>query len=176
MNNIQIKPKRMETGSLHGSLKPLSFLIGKWSSISGKGSYPTIQPFNFDTELEFSFIGQPMLNYKWSSWHPIRRTPMHQESGFLRIKPGTCEIALLAAHNFGITTLEIGVVEEKLITLYCDNSQINRIPFAKEPHVTGLKRTITYNEESQQLEMLMWMATTNTPDLTHHLAMIFEKV
>ncbi|KAK9732432.1 THAP4-like, heme-binding beta-barrel domain [Popillia japonica] len=89
----------METGSLHGSLKPLSFLIGKWSSISGKGSYPTIQPFNFDTELEFSFIGQPMLNYKWSSWHPIRRTPMHQESGFLRIKP------------------EIGVVEEKLITL-----------------------------------------------------------
>ncbi|KAI4466648.1 thap4 protein [Holotrichia oblita] len=166
----------METGSLHNALKPLSFLIGKWTSTNGKGSYPTIQPFEFGTDLEFSFIGQPMLNYKWISWHPTKRTPMHQESGFLRIKPGTCELALLVAHNFGITTLEMGTVEGKSIALYCDKSQINRIPFAKEPHVTGLKRTITYDEETQQLEMLISMATTNTPDLTHHLAMTFKKL
>ncbi|GJQ82711.1 hypothetical protein Trydic_g19722 [Trypoxylus dichotomus] len=162
--------------ALPSSLRPLTFLIGKWSSITAKGFYPTIQPFEYKEELEFSFNGQPMLNYKSSTWHLVKQTPMHLESGFLRIKPGTNEIALLAAHNFGITTLEEGIVKENCVILRCSESHISRISFAKQPFVTQLNRVFTYHEETGILEVVVSMATTNTPELTEHLAVTYKKM
>jgi hypothetical protein len=42
-----------------------------------------------------------MLNYRSFSWHPEKKNPMHQESGFVRIKPGTDQVSMIVAHNFG---------------------------------------------------------------------------
>lgn len=99
----------MLQSSVHEAVKPISWLLGKWISDNGNGSYPTIQPFSYNEEIEFTTIGQPMLNYVATTWHSEKKTPMHLERGFLRIKPGTNQLAFMIAHNFG-----------KLLLLLCN--------------------------------------------------------
>jgi hypothetical protein len=42
----------------------LSWLIGKWKG-EGCGTYPTIKPFEYVEEVEFSNDGIPFINYKY---------------------------------------------------------------------------------------------------------------
>lgn len=86
---------------IHEALKPISWLIGRWVGQNGVGEYPSISPFAYCEEIEFSSMGQPLLNYTSRTWHAEKKTPMHCESGFLRIKPGTDEVAFMVSHNFG---------------------------------------------------------------------------
>ena len=72
------------------ALTPIKWLIGRWQSISALGTYPTIDPFTYCEEIRFVSYGQPLLNYSSVSWHPVKKSPMHLESGFLRIQPGIC--------------------------------------------------------------------------------------
>ena len=63
-------------------VEPLSWLLGTWRcEKGGQGKYPTIKPFNYGEELNFTNVGQPMLNYSSISWHPEHKFPMHQETG-----------------------------------------------------------------------------------------------
>lgn len=83
-------------------IEPMAWLIGTWRCENiGAGKYPTVNDFKYGEELTFAYAGKPMLSFSSFSWHPEKKTPMHQESGFLRIKPGTNEVSLLVAHNFG---------------------------------------------------------------------------
>ena len=56
---------------------------------------------NISLQLNFECVGQTMLNYRSFSWHPEKKFAMHQESGFLRIRPGTNMVSFILAHNFG---------------------------------------------------------------------------
>lgn len=87
--------------ALHAALRPLVWLVGKWTGKSGVGEYPTISSFKYIEELEFTSHGQPLLNYTSRTWHAEKKNLMHCESGFLRIKPGTNEVAFMISHNFG---------------------------------------------------------------------------
>ena len=100
MNNI---PTGVQVGTLPELVKPLSWLLGTWRCENiGNGMYPTLgKEFNYGEEITFSNIGQPMLNYQSFSWHPEKKNPMHLETGFLRIKPGTNNVSFLLSHNFG---------------------------------------------------------------------------
>lgn len=98
----------MQAGPIHPALEPLEWLIGKWRAVRTMGTYPSIKPFSYEEELDFVSLGQPMLNYASISWHSTNFNPMHLESGYLRIKPGTKEVSFMVAHNFGITSLEEG--------------------------------------------------------------------
>ena len=89
------------------ALKPLQWLEGSWRCEKSVGSFPTISDFSYGEELRFEFGGQPMLNYSSNSWNFEKKSPMHRESGFLRIKPGTFEVSLLVAHNFGNKFLNV---------------------------------------------------------------------
>nr|CAH7735078.1 unnamed protein product [Callosobruchus chinensis] len=106
----------MRPGKIHDSLNPLKFLIGTWKSVSAKGAYPTISPFTYCEEISFESLGQPMLNYTSKTWHPEKGNPMHLESGYLRIFPGS-NISFMVAHNFGLTTLEEGELFKEI--QYC---------------------------------------------------------
>lgn len=161
----------MQRGNLHPALEPLSWLIGKWKSVKAEGSFPTIKPFSYCEELEFSSYGQPLLNYHSSTWHPQKLCPMHLESGFLRISPGSTRVAFMVAHNFGLTSLEEGNVAERCLQL--KSSGIQRMGFAKDPAVVEICRQLKLNDHSQ-LELTMSMATANTP-LTKHLEAVYEK-
>ncbi|XP_019870599.1 peroxynitrite isomerase THAP4-like [Aethina tumida] len=158
--------------SVHEATKPLSWLLGKWKSVSANGSYPTINPFSYCEELTFTTIGQPMLNYNSVTWHPTEKRPMHLESGYLRIKPGTNEVAFMVAHNFGLTSLEEGTVDNK--KLNTSSTQIGRMSFAKDPAVIGIQRTYTLNDEGK-LELVLAMETENI-GLKEHLRVLYEKI
>jgi len=80
-----------------------------------------------------------MFNYTAQSFsNSDLKKPMHRETGFLRVKPGTDEITLLSTHNFGLTTIECGkIFDDKTIIL--DSTNIGRIKEAKIPHVTQVQ-------------------------------------
>merc|ERR1719462_717026 len=147
-------------------IEPLSWLIGTWRCENdGKMDYPTKKPFDYCEEISVTNVGQPMLNYKSMSWHPQLKFPMHQETGFLRFKPDTLQVSLLLSHNFGLTSIEEGYLEDKCLTL--KSTSISRIGYAKEPHVTELQRTFMLVDENSLLQTVL-MATTKT-SLAKHL-------
>lgn len=156
---------------MHPALSPLKFLIGTWKSTSAKGEFPTIKNFSYDEILTFEEIGQPLLNY--TSKSKIGERPMHLESGFLRINPGTDEVAFLVSHNFGICSIEEGKVKSTKIEL--ESTSIARLTFAKQPHVTKLRRTLSLLEDGK-LEITTDMATTTVPELKNHLIVLYEKL
>lgn len=161
----------MQAKDINPALKPISWLIGKWKSTSAKGTYPTIDPFEYCEEIEFTSIGQPMLNYSSVTWHPENKNPMHLESGFLRIKPGTGDVAFMVAHNFGLTTIEEGTVDGKEVKL--KSTEISRMSFAKEPAVCSVERTIKLHDDCLHISVLM---QTSKSDLTQHLNATYQKV
>lgn len=161
----------MEEGNIHQALTPISWIIGKWKSTSAKGAYPTIQSFEYCEELEFKSVGQPTLNYTSTTWHPIKLNPMHLESGFLRIKPGTNKLAFMVSHNFGLTSLEEGEVYGNEIMLKA--KEISRMSFAKDPAITSLERVIRL--EDGKLHITVAMATDKTP-LNNHLEIFYERI
>ncbi|XP_075989184.1 peroxynitrite isomerase THAP4-like [Anticarsia gemmatalis] len=156
------------------ALMPISWLAGRWSTTEGRGTYPNIPDFEYHEELEFTCIGQPMFNFTSKSTHPEKHTPMHQERGFLRIKPGTNELAFMVSHNFGLTSLEEGTfdIEKKEIVLETVN--LSRMSFAKPPAVKKLKRVMKLTAPNT-LEIVLFMETDNTP-LTQHLKAVYNKV
>lgn len=155
---------------MHPALSPLEFLIGTWKSTSAKGQFPNIKDFNYEETITFEEIGQPLLNFK--SVSKIGERPMHLESGFLRINPGTNEVAFLVSHNFGICSVEEGTVESSKIEL--ESTEITRMKFAKDPAVTKLRRTMTLLG-SGQLEIITDMATTRVPEIQNHLVVLYNK-
>ena len=155
-------------------VKSLTWLLGSWRCENlGQGNFPTIQDFKYGEEINFSNVGQPMLNYSSFTWHPELKFPMHQENGFLRIKPGTDEVSLVLSHNFGITSIEEGKNEEGK-SLKLKSKEIARMSFAKEPSVTQLEREFVLLDE-KTLKQTVFMATRNTP-LTKHLEATYKKV
>jgi len=88
-------------GDLNNLVKPISWLVGRWKSTSGLGTFPGIEDFDYNETLEFRTSGkQPLFQYSASSSHPINLKPMHLESGFLRGVDGG-GFAFLVSHNFG---------------------------------------------------------------------------
>ncbi|XP_055586781.1 peroxynitrite isomerase THAP4-like [Uranotaenia lowii] len=158
---------------VHEALKPIQWLIGSWESTSCKGHFPTIKSFSYNEVLKFESLGQPLLNYEARSRHLETGAPMHLESGFLRIKPGTSQVAFMVSHNFGLSVLEEGVAkEEGLIEL--ESTSVSRMSFAKDPSVKALKKTYKLNSDGT-LEIRTDMETSNTP-MTNHLIAVYKKV
>lgn len=155
---------------MHPALQPLKFLIGTWQSTSARGHFPNIKDFNYEEKIHFEDIGQPLLNFK--SVSKIGERPMHLESGFLKINPATQRLSFLAAHNFGICTVEEGDVDGSTIRL--ESTEIIRSSAAKEPAVTKLRRTIKMLA-ADQLSIHTEMATTTCPELTSHLEVKYKK-
>ncbi|XP_032691367.1 THAP domain-containing protein 4-like [Odontomachus brunneus] len=164
----------MEHLPLHEALRPLAWLEGTWKIENyGSGKYPTIKDFNYCEEINFTSIGQPMFNYTAQSWHPESKRPMHRETGFLKMIPGTNKVSLVLAHNFGLATIEEGEVTEEAINLKSTET-ILRAEGTKSPAVTKLCRE--FKLVGDYLEQVLYMATSNTPELTEHLRAKYKKV
>ena len=99
-----------------------SFLLGRWVG-TGKGDYPTIEPFDFFQEVTFSHIGKPYLIYTSRSWRLataedgelarddngdlVRLEPLAVEAGFWRPQPEG-KVEVLLSHPTGITEIYYG--------------------------------------------------------------------
>ncbi|XP_072941353.1 peroxynitrite isomerase THAP4-like [Epargyreus clarus] len=158
---------------VHEALKPIAWLSGRWVTEAGRGSFPNLTDFSYNEELEFICIGQPMFNYMSTSMHPEKHIPMHQERGFLRIRPETNELAFIVSHNFGLASLEEGTVDADKKEIRLKTVNITRMSFTKPPHVKSFKREIRLIAPDT-LEIVLFMETDHTP-LSEHLKAIYKK-
>jgi THAP4-like, heme-binding beta-barrel domain len=147
----------------HPDLAALSFLLGTWRG-SGRGEYPTIDPFSYDEEVVVEHVGEPFLLYRQSSWSVDGREPLHLERGFLRPGPDRGEVELCFAHPIGLTEIAHGNVDGSTLELSTDRGGVvGRTRTGLE--VTALSRT--YRVEGDRLTYKLFMTTERTPNTLH---------
>ncbi|XP_069831406.1 peroxynitrite isomerase THAP4 isoform X1 [Dendropsophus ebraccatus] len=158
---------------LNPAVAPLAWMLGTWvSDPPGEGEFPSIPSFRYMEEAVISHVGQPMLNFMFCASNPETGKPMHRECGFIRVKPGTKQVAFICAQNTGVVEVEEGEVQGEQLTL--TSNSLSRISFAKEPHVEQISRTFRLTAEGK-LEQTVSMATS-TQAMAPHLQVTYKKV
>ena len=127
----------MSDARLHPAVEPLAFLLGRWLG-EGKGEYPTIEPFVYDEEIEFSHTGRPFLFYVQKTWNPADGYPMHAEAGYVRpVAEGVVELVL--AQPSGITEILAGTLSASRLDV--TSTLVGASPTAKQ--VSAVRRVIS---------------------------------
>ncbi|XP_018393667.1 PREDICTED: uncharacterized protein LOC108772596 [Cyphomyrmex costatus] len=161
---------QMKVLQLHELLHVLAWLEGTWiTDEPAVGIYPTIKPFNYYDEINITSTGQPMFNYIAQSWHSDSGTPMHRETGFFQILPGTNKVILSLIDNIGLFTVEQGDLmgDNSTIDLHSTNILTTDASMPSFPTLTETRRV--YKRNGDNLEFVFYMATSKTPELTEHL-------
>jgi hypothetical protein len=151
---------------IHPAVEPLAFLLGRWRG-QGGGRYPTIEPFQYGEEIEFSHNGRPFLFYVQKTWNLSDEYPMHSEAGYVRpVSEGRVELVL--AQPSGITEILAGPHSGSSIEL--TSTLVGVSPTAKT--VSAVKRVISVagTTLSYQLDM-----AAVGQDMTIHLEAALEK-
>lgn len=165
--------KAQDGPPLNPAVAPLAWMLGTWvSDPPGEGEFPSIPPFCYNEEAVISHVGQPMLNFTFCASNPETGKAMHRECGFIRVKPGTKQVAFICAQNTGMVEVEEGEVQGEQLKL--TSHSLSRISFAKEPHVQQISRTFRLTAEGK-LEQTVSMATS-TQAMAPHLRVTYKKV
>merc|ERR1712100_65319 len=145
--------------SLPEKLEFLAPLLGTWKG-KGQGNYPTIKPFSFLEETQFSNNGKPFISY-------VQKTkseggePMHTETGYIRVRDdnGSSIIEFLVNDPTGVSSIFDGKVEENTdskFTVKFTSTNVQCTPSAKP--VTNIERSFTVEK-------------SDTPKLSYSVAM-----
>ncbi|KAI5623694.1 THAP domain-containing protein 4, partial [Silurus asotus] len=157
---------------LNPAMRPLDWLLGTWESEEpGQGSFPTISPFLYNETLHFTHVGQPVINITFNAFHAETNKPLHRESGFIRIQPGTNNVAFIIAQNSGLVEIEEGELDGQKLTL--QSRALARTSFTKKPHVQQISRVLHLRSDGR-LEQKVFMALENQP-LTQHLHITYRR-
>ena len=139
----------MSDTALHPAVEPLAFLLGRWRG-EGKGEYPTIEPFVYGEEIDFSHQGRPFLFYVQRTWDPADGYPLHFEAGYLRpVAEGRIELVL--AQPSGITEILAGSLSAQRVEL--QSTQVGVSPTAKEVSAVRRSISVTGSRLAYQLDM-----------------------
>lgn len=158
---------------LNPAVAPLAWMLGTWvSDPLAEGGFPSIPSFRYKDEAVISHVGQPMLNFTFSASHPETGKAMHRECGFIRVKPGTNQVAFICAQSTGMSEVEEGEVQGEQLTL--SSLSLSRSTFAKEPHVQQVSRIFRLTAEGK-LEQTVSVATS-TQAMARHLHVTYKKV
>ncbi len=153
---------------LHPNTAVLAPLIGTWRG-RGHGIYPTIAPFDFSDEWVFSHSGKPFVGFVERTTS-MAGTPMHTESGYLRMKPdGSVEI--IAALPTGQTEMGSGTVcaSDGAIEVTTDAAVANT-PSAKQVD----RVTRAFHVEGDVLTIELAMAAVGQ-DLDRHIVTTLQR-
>lgn len=160
---------------LHPALLGLLPYVGVWRGV-GKGSYPTIDEFDYAQEITFSHDGRPFLHYEARSWlinaegQPIR--PAWRENGWWRpntAQEGSNELEVLLNNPAGVSEIYVGSIKGLSVELVTD--VVARTQTAKE--VTAGHRLYGIVEDT--LLYAYDMAAQGYP-LTSHLSARLARV
>ncbi|XP_051943427.1 THAP domain-containing protein 4 [Hippocampus zosterae] len=154
-----------QPAEMNPAILPLDWLLGTWQSDEpGEGCFPTIKPFRYFETLQFSHVGQPVVNFSFNAFHADSKKPLHRECGFIRMQPGTNKVAFIVAQNSGLVEIEEGELTGQQLNLR--SHAIARISFAKEPHVKEISRVFQLHADGK-LEQRVSMATDTQPLMEH---------
>lgn len=82
--------------------------MGVWRG-SGRGDYPTVEPFNYTEQVSFSHVGKPHLIYAQKTFDAQSGQPLHAEFGYWRPQSnGGLEVVLV--HPTGATEVTQGSI------------------------------------------------------------------
>jgi hypothetical protein len=154
-------------GPLHDDLKPLAFLLGTWRG-SGRGEYPTIDPFDYEERLRFEHVGDKFLLYEQESWSPTDGSPIHFERGFLLPGEGG-RIEWTLAQPIGLTEIHEGPL---------DGTGFDLASTSVERSSTGMSAVALlrrYRVDGDVLRYEIDMATQETP-MARHLTAELHRV
>lgn len=155
---------------LHPNLHALAPLLGTWQG-RGSGEYPTIEPFDYLEEVTFSHVGKPFLIYGQKTKSTVDGSPLHAETGYLRV-PRDNEVELVLAHPSGITEIEVGryVVDGSTVELEVATTDVGVAPTAKE--VTSLARHLRFDGDELVYSVQMGAVGQH---LQHHLSAVLHR-
>ncbi|HKY55679.1 MAG TPA: FABP family protein [Anaerolineales bacterium] len=151
----------------------LQLLLGEWSG-SGKGEFPTIEPFEYLETISYASDGRPVLHYEQKTKR--RRAgqadyvPSHWESGFIRLLPDG-QVEVTCAQGGGRLEMLRGTLEEieKGFIL-----RLRSAAFLNDPRMLETSRTIVL--EGDSLHYTQNMHTTAVPGSTHHVEATLNRV
>ncbi|KAF2073506.1 hypothetical protein CYY_005182 [Polysphondylium violaceum] len=160
--------------SIHPNIEKASWLIGKFRGEGGKGEYPTIPPFTYTEEIDFTAgpPSKPFIHYQQKTWNS-KGEPLHTESGYLRF-PANGTIEFVNSEPTGVTEIYQGTLTTPH-TLTLKLTSIARTPTAKSPNTKDVVRVFEFNPTTQTIHSTMDMATDTTPTLTRHLEITLVK-
>ena len=150
----------------------LHLLLGEWSG-TGRGEFPTIEPFEYLETLVFSEDGRPFLHYEQKT---KRRNagqtdyiPSHWESGFIRLLPDG-QVELVNAQGSGRLERLTGSLEATNTGMIL---RLQSTAFLNDPRMLGASRTITLDGDT--LYYTQEMQTTAVLGPTHHVEAKLER-
>ncbi len=154
---------------VHPDVEPLAFLLGTWQG-EGTGEYPTISPFAYGEEIVLTHNAKPYLVYSQQTWSLEDGSPMHSETGYLRLcGPAPRRVEAVIAHATGLVEISEGILEAGKIELV--STTVNGTSTAK--NVTAVGRSILVDGEV--LRYRLRMAAGGLP-AHHHLSAELVKV
>ena len=151
---------------------PLAHLEGTWRG-TGRGSYPTIEPFTYDETVTFTALpGKPVLAYTQRTTS-AGGAPMHTEVGYLR-PVGTQGVEFVVAQPTGVTETHDGVAgyePDGAWAVTFTSLQVGLTPNAKE--VVSVWRALRVRGDTLTYELSM--AAVGQP-LTPHLWATLQRI
>ena len=151
---------------LHPELADLAFLLDDWEG-SGRGNYPTVEPFTYTERIGFSHVGKPFLAYHQRTWDPDGE-PLHSEAGFVR-PAGSGAAELVICQPTGITEVHTGVITDAAVQF--ETTAVSRTPSAKEVSSVVRRVRVDGDELSYRLDM-----AAVGEDLQYHLEAVLKRV
>ena len=144
---------------------PLAPLLGTWRG-TGRGSYPTIDDFDYTEELVFGHVGKPFLSMVQRSRDLMTGEPLHGEAGYLRALPDGV-IELTVAQPSGIVEVDVGTATKTSdgLVVELESARVGLTPSAKS--VTAVRRRLCLAGATLVSEL--WMAAVGEADLIHHV-------
>jgi len=144
----------------------LQLLLGEWSG-TGRGEFPTIEPFEYLETIRFSSDGRPFIHYeqktKRRSMGQTDYIPSHWESGFIRLLPSG-EVELTSAQTGGRLERLTGSLEQTGTGIIL---RLRSTGFLNDPRMLKTSRTIIL--EGDTLHYIQEMHTTAVPQPAKHL-------
>ena len=144
---------------------PLAPLLGTWRG-TGRGSYPTIDDFDYTEELVFGHVGKPFLSMVQRSRDLMTGEPLHGEAGYLRALPDGV-VELTVAQPSGIVEVDVGTATKTSdgLVVELESARVGLTPSAKS--VTAVRRRLCLAGATLVSEL--WMAAVGEADLIHHV-------
>jgi hypothetical protein len=145
-------------------LGSLAAFAGTWRG-EGRGTYPTIEDFEYGEEIVLRDVGRPFLAYAQRTWALADGRPLHAETGYWRPKAGG-RVELVIAQATGMVEVDEGAIDDGRIEV----ASRAVASTATGPDVTRVTRVFEMAADGDELRYELRMEAVGQPLLVHLVA------